>query len=60
MAHPKHKTSKSVTRKRRTHKKLTPYGLVTCPNCSEPTRPHHVCAYCGHYRGREVVEVAEV
>jgi len=59
MAHPKHKTSKSVTRKRRTHKKLTPPALVTCPNCSEPILPHHACAHCGHYRGRQVVETAE-
>jgi large subunit ribosomal protein L32 len=60
MAHPKHKTSKSVTRKRRTHKKLAPASLVACPNCSEPMQPHHVCRYCGQYKGREVVEVAEV
>jgi large subunit ribosomal protein L32 len=60
MAHPKHKTSKSVTRKRRTHKKLTAPTLVTCPNCNEPVRPHHVCAHCGHYRGREAVQTEAI
>jgi len=60
MAHPKRKTSKSVTRKRRTHKKLTPAALVACPNCNEPVQPHHVCTYCGQYRGRGVLQTAEL
>jgi len=60
MAHPKRKTSKSVSRKRRTHQKLTPIALVDCPNCSEAVRPHHVCPACGHYRGQQVVDTLEV
>ncbi|MDH5526035.1 MAG: 50S ribosomal protein L32 [Nitrospirota bacterium] len=60
MAHPKRKTSKSVARKRRTHKKLTVPGLVNCPNCSEPTRPHNACPSCGQYKGREVVEASAI
>lgn len=60
MAHPKRKTSKSVSRKRRTHKKLTAPGLISCPNCSEAMRPHHVCPSCGQYKGRDVTEPAGI
>jgi ribosomal protein L32 len=28
--------------------------IITCPSCSEPTRPHRVCA-CGHYDGKAVL-----
>ena len=29
-------------------------GLSECPHCHEPKPPHHVCANCGYYRGRQV------
>ncbi len=56
MAVPKRRTSKKVTRQGRTHKKITAPGLVECPNCSEYTKPHHVCKSCGQYDGKVVVE----
>ena len=34
-------------------------GLSECPNCHEPKLPHRVCAHCGKYKGREVIEVVE-
>jgi large subunit ribosomal protein L32 len=55
MAVPKKKTSKSRRNMRRSHHALPVVGLVECPNCGEPKLPHHVCAACGHYDGREVV-----
>jgi len=30
---------------------------VNCPNCGEIRLPHRVCKNCGHYQGREVLEV---
>ncbi len=60
MPNPKHKHSKSRRDKRRTHKKLASPGFVLCPQCREPKLPHHACLSCGTYKGREVVEVAEV
>ena len=30
-----------------------------CPECGELKLPHHICAHCGSYRGREVVDMAE-
>jgi large subunit ribosomal protein L32 len=56
MAVPKRKVSKTRKNKRRTHQKLSPPGLVKCPNCDEPILPHRACPHCGHYRGRKVIE----
>ncbi len=56
MAVPKKKVSKSRRNKRRAHDALAPSSYAECPNCGELKRPHHVCAACGHYDGREVVE----
>jgi large subunit ribosomal protein L32 len=34
---------------------ITSGAHAECANCGELKRPHHVCAACGHYDGREVV-----
>ncbi len=59
MAVPVKKTSKSRKRSRRAHDGLSLKSLSTCPQCSEPKRPHHACPKCGYYKGREVVSVSE-
>lgn len=59
MALPKHKVSKSKRDKRRTHQKITAPNVVTCPQCSEPRLPHHMCPSCGSYKGRTVMEIEE-
>jgi large subunit ribosomal protein L32 len=58
MAVPKKKTSKSRRNMRRAHDALTSVGAIECSNCGELKRPHHICGACGHYDGREVVEVS--
>ncbi len=55
MAVPKKKTSKSRRNMRRAHHGLKAVAHAECPNCGEAKRPHHVCAQCGHYDGREVI-----
>lgn len=55
MAVPKKKTSPSRAGMRRSHHALTAQAHAECANCGELKRPHHVCAHCGHYDGREVV-----
>jgi len=44
---------------RRAHDALTAKAYNECANCGELKRPHHVCSSCGHYDGREVVDVSE-
>ncbi|MDH3703422.1 MAG: 50S ribosomal protein L32 [Alphaproteobacteria bacterium] len=60
MAVPKKKVSKSRRNMRRSHDALKPVSYSECSNCGELKRPHHVCAACGSYDGREVLEVADV
>jgi large subunit ribosomal protein L32 len=55
MAVPKQRQSHARTNKRRSQHKITPPGLMACPKCHAPKRPHRVCTECGTYSGREVV-----
>ncbi|MGN7611987.1 50S ribosomal protein L32 [Magnetococcales bacterium HHB-1] len=59
MAVAKKKISKSRRGSRNAHNALKIQQLAVCPNCQEPCRPHHVCAKCGWYNGREVVEIED-
>lgn len=59
MPNPKYKTSRSRTRRRRSHLALVPISLSECPRCHEPKLPHRVCTACGTYRGREVLKIKE-
>jgi len=56
MACPQNKTSKSRTRKRRSHQALAASSLARCQRCGAATPPHAVCANCGYYRGKPVVD----
>ncbi|MFO7959360.1 MAG: 50S ribosomal protein L32 [Nitriliruptoraceae bacterium] len=58
MAVPKRKLSRSRTRHRKAQwSKTAAPTYATCKRCKAPTRPHTVCAACGTYAGREVIEV---
>ncbi len=59
MAVPKRRTSKSKRNKRRTHDNMRVPARSTCPQCGESKLPHRVCANCGTYRGREIVQTEE-
>ncbi|MCC7032763.1 MAG: 50S ribosomal protein L32 [Vicinamibacterales bacterium] len=59
MPNPKRRHSKTRGRKRRTHDALTAATAGRCPQCGEPKAAHRVCAYCGHYRARQVRPVDE-
>ena len=54
---PKRKHSKGKRDRRRSHDALEGQALVTCPNCGEKHLSHRICPNCGHYAGREVIEV---
>jgi large subunit ribosomal protein L32 len=54
---PKRKYAKARQGKRRAHLGVKAPSLVECPQCHSPMQPHHACPTCGHYGGREAVEV---
>ncbi len=56
---PKRKLSKGRRDRRRAHDALKVQNLVQCSNCGEMRLPHRVCPHCGHYQGREVIEIEE-
>ena len=45
---PDKKTSKSRTRTRRSHHRLTPVNYAVCPQCDQAKLPHAACANCGY------------
>ena len=55
MAVPKSKISHMRRGQRNSHSALSVVRSRECPNCGEPSLPHHLCAACGVYRSREVV-----
>lgn len=59
MANPKRRHSSARRDKRRAHDALSRPAASTCANCGESKIPHRACPHCGHYRGREVMEVEE-
>jgi large subunit ribosomal protein L32 len=54
---PKRRVSSGRRDRRRAHDALKTRNMLTCPNCGESRLPHRVCANCGYYQGREVIEV---
>jgi len=60
VAVPKRRNPRSRRNSRRAnHDKIQAPNLVPCANCGEPSLPHRVCPACGHYAGREVVEIVD-
>lgn len=60
MAVPKRKVSRSRRNMRRAHDHLKPINLAECNNCGSKKLPHHICASCGVYDGRQVFQRPEV
>ncbi len=59
MAVPKKRTSVSRKGLRRAgqHHKLYRKFPQGCPNCGDSVLPHHVCPSCGHYKGKQVLQI---
>lgn len=57
MAVPKRKTGRARTNARRSSHKLETPAVSVCPQCHEPKVPHRVCGACGHYNGKEIIDV---
>ena len=58
MPHPKHRFSKTRTKKRRTHYKAENPTVIVCSNCRAPVLYHRVCGECGYYKGKVAIEKA--
>jgi large subunit ribosomal protein L32 len=56
---PKRKLSRGRRDRRRAQDALEAQNLVQCSNCGEMRLPHTVCPSCGHYKGKEVVNMEE-
>ena len=54
---PKRKVSRGKRDRRRLHDQIKPVALIACDNCGDMKRPHMMCPHCGHYQGREIVEM---
>ncbi len=59
MAVPKKRTSVSRKGLRRAgqHHKLYAKNPQACTNCGDSVLPHCVCPACGHYKGKQVIEI---
>ncbi len=57
MGLPGHRRTSSDKRKRAAHFALTAIAINACPKCGKAVRPHRACAFCGTYKGRQVVKM---
>ncbi|MBI2446911.1 MAG: 50S ribosomal protein L32 [Parcubacteria group bacterium] len=49
--------TKGKRNRRRSHLALKKTFLAVCDKCDREVLPHHICAYCGYYNKREVIDV---
>lgn len=54
---PKQRHTKGRRNRRRSNLKLKKRLISNCPKCGEAILPHHVCAFCGFYNGKEAIDV---
>jgi large subunit ribosomal protein L32 len=51
--------TKSHTANRRSHHALKSAVFPKCENCKAPKRSHTVCAACGFYGGKKVLDIVK-
>ena len=57
MGLPGHRRTSSHKRRRAAHFSLGKKQLALCQKCKKAVMPHHACAFCGTYAGRQVLKV---
>lgn len=55
---PKKRKPRGRSNQRRSHVRLSPPAVVTCPQCKSLILPHTACPTCGTYRGRTVIDIS--
>jgi len=59
MPHPTQKRTKSRKKIKQYHLQLKKPNLIPCPQCKKLILPHHICPYCGFFKGKEVLPPKE-
>lgn len=59
MAVPRNRLSNARKNSKRAHHAKKPKMVTICTNCSAVRLPHSVCASCGHYGDRKVLNKDE-
>jgi len=54
---PAKRRSSSKARRNRAHYGLKQTSLSACLKCGKAVKPHTACAFCGSYKGREVIKI---
>ena len=49
--------TKSKRNRVRSHHALVPGRFGLCSHCGSATTAHTICRNCGHYKGRQVIDV---
>ena len=57
MGLPGHRRTSSDKKKRAAHFALKAVSVNACPKCGKAVRPHRACAFCGTYKGKQVLKV---
>jgi len=57
MAVPKQRKTKSRRNNRRANIFIKDKEITSCAKCGKPVLAHTVCANCGSYKGREIIDV---
>lgn len=51
--------TRAHTANRRSHHALKGAAFSACSHCQAMKKPHTVCASCGYYRGRKVLDIVK-
>lgn len=57
MSVPPKRLSSRRKKTRAAHHALKAVKLSTCPKCKKPVLAHRVCANCGYYKGKDILEL---
>jgi large subunit ribosomal protein L32 len=59
MAEPKKRMTSTRSGNRQSHDALKARLLSVCPQCKSTKPGHQVCASCGYYKGKKVLNLKE-
>lgn len=59
MGLPSQKRTKSSKKRRASHFALKAVSLNKCPKCGKPVKSHQACAFCGTYKGRQIITLKD-